>query len=148
MISAGASTVYGGVGTSTNVAALTGIWSAVLVDGTTVYQSATGTSVTTVSRPIALDDNAILYVTNGATASGIEDAGGALGYIYVNSGGTLADSKITYDLVTVYAGGKTTGNTFAGYAEAMSRISALLLTIPTVQKGPLLHMLIFIAVLL
>lgn len=116
LISAGASTVYGGVGTSTNVAALTGIWSAVLVDGTTVYQSATGTSVTTVSGPIALDDNAILYVTNGATASGIEDAGGALGYIYVNSGGTLADSKITYDLVTVYAGGKTTGNTFAGYA--------------------------------
>ncbi|MGV4878572.1 Hint domain-containing protein [Acetobacter indonesiensis] len=116
LISAGTSTVYGGVAGSTNVTALTGTWSAVLVDGATVYQSGTGSNITTVSGPVALDDNAILYVTSGATASGVEDAGGLLGYIYVNSGGTLANSNITYDIVTVSAGGTTSGNTFEGYA--------------------------------
>jgi hypothetical protein len=117
LLSAGTTTVYGGVGASTNVTALTGIWSAVLVSGATVYQSGVGASLKTVSGPVALDDDAILYVTSGATASGVQDAGanGLLGTIYVNSGGTLANSNITYDNVIVYAGGSTSGNTFNGY---------------------------------
>lgn len=84
---------------------LTGTWSAVNSGGVTVYKS----GATFVQAPATLGNGAVLWVTNGATASGLS------GYaitVYVQSGGTLAGSYLANGSVFVSSGGITSGNQF------------------------------------
>ncbi|WP_122049076.1 Hint domain-containing protein [Asaia bogorensis] len=87
---------------------ITGIWSAVLnKDGITVYQS--GTVVQ--QGPVQLTGGATLYVTSGATASGVTNSGNVPN-IVVSSGGTLLSSTITNGYVSALQGATTSGNAF------------------------------------
>ena len=93
-----------------------GTWSAVNVDGTTVYQSGS----TVVSGAVYLDNSAKLVVTSGATASGLLAIGG-LGTVVVQSGGTLENSTLNDGYLYVESGGITSANNFnseLGYISA------------------------------
>ncbi|GBR06972.1 Hint domain-containing protein [Asaia siamensis] len=84
-------------------------WSAVNVNGTTVYQS----GGVTVSGPVVLNANTTLIVTSGAVASGVLGAA-ATGTprITVMSGGSLIHSTVNNGVITVSAGGSTANNEF------------------------------------
>lgn len=84
---------------------LNGSWSAVLSNGATIYTN----GVSSYAEPVTLGNGAALYVQNGAVASGLSGYGVT---IYVQAGGTLADSYIAQGNVTVSAGGVTSGNKF------------------------------------
>lgn len=86
-------------------------WSAVNVNGTTVYQS----GGVTVSGPIVLNANTALVITSGAVVSGLLGAAaGGNPRITIMSGGTLTDSTVNAGIVVVSAGGLTSGNQFNG----------------------------------
>jgi len=86
-------------------------WSAVNINGTTVYQSAG----VTVSGPVVLTAGTTLIVTSGAVASNVLGAA-ATGTprVTVMSGGMLISSTINSGVVTVNAGGITSANNFNG----------------------------------
>lgn len=84
---------------------LTGVWSAVLSNGATVYKNATST----VSGAVTLGTGAVLYITSGAVASGLS---GLTNNVYVQNGGTLLNSYLANGTVTISAGGVTSGNKF------------------------------------
>ncbi|GBQ11245.1 Hint domain-containing protein [Swaminathania salitolerans] len=84
---------------------LAGVWSAVFVNGATVYQS----NGATVQSPVALANGAVLYVMSDAVASGLSGYGVG---IHVSYGGTLTDSYIRDGGVVVYGGGTTSANAF------------------------------------
>jgi len=84
---------------------LKGTWSAIASGGVTVYKS----GATIVGAPATLGTGAILWVTNGATATGLS---GSANFIYVQNGGTLASSYIANGTVYISSGGTTTGNQF------------------------------------
>ncbi|NIE80142.1 Hint domain-containing protein [Asaia sp. As-1742] len=81
------------VGTS-----LQGVWSAVAVNGGTVYQS----NGVTVRAPVALANGATIYVKSGAVASNLS---GYAVNIYVSAGGIFESSYIRDGGMTVYSGG-------------------------------------------
>jgi len=84
---------------------LTGTWSAINSGGVTLYKS----GVSLVQAPATLGNGAVLWVTSGATASGLS---GLTNTIYVQNGGTLANSYIANGTVYIYSGGTTSGNQF------------------------------------
>ncbi|WP_162993368.1 Hint domain-containing protein, partial [Asaia bogorensis] len=91
---------------------LRGVWSAVPLDGTTVYQS----NGVTVSAPVSVADGAVIYVQSGAVASNLSGYAVA---IYVSYGGTLAHSYIREGSVTVFGGGLTSANQFNSIPTAL-----------------------------
>ncbi|CDG38977.1 MULTISPECIES: hypothetical protein [Asaia] len=101
---------YAGNGTTVSTGAiLNGVWSAVNVNGKTVYQNAT----TTVSDPVILN-GATLYVASGAVVSGLTCISNTIPTISIYSGGTVLDSHITRTYVRVDNGGVLSDNQLDG----------------------------------
>ncbi len=86
-----------------NASVLSGTWSAVNLDGGTVYQS--GTVI--VSGPAVLGTSAVLYIKNGAVASQLS---GYLVSVVIEAGGNLDSSVIINGSVRIAAGGASTNN--------------------------------------
>lgn len=82
---------------------LAGTWSAVLVNGVTVYRS----GATTVQAPVALANGMTLVVQSGAVATGLS---GYAVNVYVSNGGTFEKSFIRDGGMTVFSGGITISN--------------------------------------
>jgi len=91
-------------------AVLNGIWSAVNVNGTTVYQNAT----TTVSGPVILNAGASLYVKSGANVSGLTCISNAIVTVSVYAGGSVTSSHITRAYVRVDNGASLSHNQLDG----------------------------------
>ncbi|WP_162993386.1 Hint domain-containing protein [Asaia bogorensis] len=90
-------------------AVLNGVWSAVNVNGKTVYQNGT----TTVSDPVILN-GATLYVGSGAVVSGLTCISGTIPTISVYAGGSITDSHITRTYVRVDSGATLSNNRLDG----------------------------------
>ena len=93
---------------TTGVTTVTGVWSAVLSGGKTVYVNAAGTS--SVQAPLRLSAG-MLYIASGATVSGFQALGGTP-TVSVLNGGTLINSQVVNGYVYVNGGGITSGNLF------------------------------------
>lgn len=91
-------------------AVLNGVWSAVNVDGKTVYQSGT----TSVNDPVILNDGAVLYVNSGAVVSGLTCLSNVIPRISVYAGGTVVSSHITRTYVYVNSGASLSHNQLDG----------------------------------
>ncbi|BAT19995.1 Hint domain-containing protein [Asaia bogorensis] len=91
-----------------NATVVAGNWSAVLVDGKTVYQSGT----VTLAGPIRISGGN-LTVTSGAVASGVylQYVGLQWPQVYIQGGGTLVSSYVQNGSVFVSAGGLVSAST-------------------------------------
>ncbi|BAT18876.1 Hint domain-containing protein [Asaia bogorensis] len=90
---------------TSGVTTVTGVWSAVLSGGKTIYKNAAGTAV---EAPLRLSGGT-LYIASGATVSGLLVLGGTP-VVSVLNGGTLLNSQINNGYVYVDGGGITSGN--------------------------------------
>jgi len=93
---------------------IAGTWSAVLLNGATVYQSGT----TTVNGPVVLSGaNTVLVVKSGAVVTGLT-AVQSLNTAqwtstYIESGGTITNSNLQTTVNMVQSGGVLSGNTLS-----------------------------------
>ncbi|NVN05556.1 hypothetical protein HW509_08100 [Asaia spathodeae] len=91
---------------------ISGVWSAVLVNGKTVYHS--GASV--IDGPVSLGGNSpLLYVTSGAIVTGLTSPlsgySAEWGSAIVQSGGTLQNSTLQTVVAIISSGGVLQDNT-------------------------------------
>lgn len=127
LASGGNVTISGGAGTSdpkvpwTSPTAtyLSGVWSAVLSNGVTVYTSGNVISI----GPVHLSggQGTKLYIKNGATVSGLSSelrsTASDWPEIHIMSGGVLTDSYATTVVTYISSGGATSNNLFGTTAE-------------------------------